>query len=145
MRLKKLFSKVFFSYLFIIIVTIIILLIFSLSSLRKYDISISKEYLHNFAKIISASIYEDLEVADYEEIAAFINLISEDSKVRITVIDSTGNVIADSKYKPAGMDNHNFRSEIIRSRNNEYGTSVRFSKTLKKYMVYVSIQLKHNN
>lgn len=145
MRLKKLFSKVFFSYLFIIIVTIIILLIFSLSSLRKYDISISKEYLHNFAKIISASIYEDLEVADYEEIAAFINLISEDSKVRITVIDSTGNVIADSKYKPAGMDNHNFRSEIIRSRNNEYGTSVRFSKTLKKYMVYVAIQLKHNN
>lgn len=79
-----------------------------------------------------------------------INLLEEDvisdkniyfknfnkSNFRVTLIDDDGKVIYDSDVLPEEMDNHNERKEIIEARKFGNGYSVRFSKSLKKTMMY---------
>lgn len=64
------------------------------------------------------------------------------SDFRVTLIDVEGKVIYDSDTLPEDMDNHNQRKEIIEARKFGNGYSVRFSKSLKKTMMYYASSLK---
>ena len=64
---------------------------------------------------------------------------------RITLIDSSGRVIADNKNDPADMDNHADRPEFVASSSSSYGVSTRFSDTLKRSMHYLAIQVSSAN
>lgn len=64
------------------------------------------------------------------------------SDFRVTLIDVEGKVIYDSDALPEDMDNHNQRKEIIEARKFGNGYSVRFSKSLKKTMMYYASSLK---
>lgn len=59
-------------------------------------------------------------------------------KMRVTYINSLGNVILDSKADKESMDNHNNRPEIIEARKNGIGYSLRYSASLRKNMLYVA-------
>ena len=58
---------------------------------------------------------------------------------RITVIDENGIVIGDSIANTASMDNHGDRPEIKRAYLGATGSSIRYSDTLKRDMVYVAV------
>ncbi len=58
---------------------------------------------------------------------------------RITLLSKVGEVIADSEFPPAQMDNHRYRPEVIAAHKNNIGQSRRYSKTLKKPMLYVAV------
>lgn len=64
------------------------------------------------------------------------------SNFRVTLVDVEGKVIYDSDALPEEMDNHNQRKEIIEARKSGNGYSVRFSKSLKKTMMYYASVLK---
>ena len=75
------------------------------------------------------------------------NMKNLDSKVqdikqlvglRVTVIDNQGTVIAESDENKITMDNHQNRSEIIKSKYQKYGSIIRYSDTLNKKLLYVS-------
>ncbi len=70
---------------------------------------------------------------------AFIKELGKEAGDRITYILEDGVVIADSKV-PEGkikhMDNHATRPEIIQARHRGWGSSIRFSGTLKKQLIY---------
>ena len=68
--------------------------------------------------------------------------IGVSSATRITVIQPSGHVIGDSNEDPAIMDNHALRPEVIEARKGNVGTSIRFSTTLQKRMMYIAIPLK---
>jgi two-component system, OmpR family, phosphate regulon sensor histidine kinase PhoR len=57
---------------------------------------------------------------------------------RVTLIDATGRVLADSKQDPLVMDNHLSRPEITQARSEPFGVSERYSETLKQTMLYVA-------
>lgn len=59
--------------------------------------------------------------------------------VRISVISSTGRVIADSEVDPTVMDNHNGRPEVIEARSQGLGTAIRRSDTLGEELLYVAV------
>ncbi len=63
-------------------------------------------------------------------------LFGEETGIRYTVIFPDGRVIADSEKKPSTMENHADRPEIISAIQTGDGYSVRYSATLKEYMVY---------
>lgn len=65
------------------------------------------------------------------------------SNFRVTLIDVDGKVIYDSDAIPEEMDNHNQRKEIIEARKFGNGYSVRFSKSLKKTMMYYASTLEN--
>lgn len=61
------------------------------------------------------------------------------NKLRITVIDLAGTVLADSQATDiASMDNHIGREEVKMALTSEYGFAIRYSDTLKKNMLYVA-------
>ena len=74
-----------------------------------------------------------------ESLRSFCLRAGRASNTRITVVDSAGNVMADSSENPDSMDNHQNRPEIMAAMQGETGTSLRYSKTLGREMLYVAI------
>lgn len=64
------------------------------------------------------------------------------SKVRVTLVDASGKVIADSEKKMTAMDSHLHRSEIEEARIKGRGEAIRFSRTLNVDMFYVAYPLR---
>lgn len=103
---------------------------------------INYQYIQN----IKNSLKENNEIID--------NMISTDnikdkdlffkhnfdkSDMRVTLIDNDGKVIFDSEHDEETMDNHGSRPEIISAKSSGTGYSVRYSKTIKKNMLYCAI------
>ncbi len=65
--------------------------------------------------------------------------IGESIDARITLIDNTGLVLADSQFNPQQMDNHSQRPEIQQARDKGIGQARRFSTTLNTTMQYVAV------
>lgn len=85
----------------------------------------------------------DLKSRLPQEIDQWVKKWGKIIEKRITIIDIDGTVVADSDYDPEEMDNHGNRPEIISVVEGAgKGISIRYSKTLKKDMLYVSIPIK---
>ncbi len=67
--------------------------------------------------------------------------LADDSKVRVTVIDVAGNVVAESGKDLSDIGPHEDRPEVIDALNKGIGKSIRFSWTLKEDMAYVAVPL----
>ena len=65
--------------------------------------------------------------------------IGDSIDARITLIDNTGLVLADSQYNPQQMNNHNQRPEIQQAQTKGIGQARRFSTTLNTTMQYVAV------
>ena len=57
---------------------------------------------------------------------------------RVTVIDSAGNVLADSEADPAKMENHATRPEFVSALQGQVGSSTRLSHTIGTELLYVA-------
>ena len=71
-----------------------------------------------------------------------VQKLSRETRIRITLINSAGLVLADSSEDPKSlshMDNHATRPEIVAALKKEIGTSIRYSMTLDSRMLYVAI------
>ena len=65
-----------------------------------------------------------------------------ETESRVTLISSQGKVLCDSHSDIATMNNHSGRKEIIKARELGKGSSIRFSATLQKDMMYTAIYSK---
>jgi len=61
--------------------------------------------------------------------------------LRITVVDTSGKVLADSGEQTSTMENHGDRLEIAEALNTGFGQSTRFSDTLNCNMKYVAVRI----
>lgn len=59
--------------------------------------------------------------------------------VRITVVDANGIVLGDSQANPEQLDNHGNRPEIVEAYRGRTGTSIRYSSTLNRNLVYLAL------
>jgi two-component system, OmpR family, phosphate regulon sensor histidine kinase PhoR len=64
--------------------------------------------------------------------------------VRITVIDKTGIVLADSQDNPSTMENHSLRPEVAEALAGRVGSSWRLSNTERTWMIYVAVPVPAN-
>ena len=62
------------------------------------------------------------------------------SGARVTVIDNTGRVLADSQHDPETMENHSNRPEVQQAFASGEGQSVRHSATLGRDLVYRAVR-----
>ena len=76
-----------------------------------------------------------------EEIVRHAAALAERSGSRVTLIDASGRVLADSESRDAEAENHLQRSEIQEARLKGTGVAIRYSRTLKTEMVYVAVLL----
>ncbi|MBE0558427.1 MAG: hypothetical protein IH628_14455, partial [Proteobacteria bacterium] len=76
------------------------------------------------------------------EIARHAGELAKRARARLTLIDATGRVTADSERDNREMDNHLDRPEIQDAGVKGAGRAVRYSRTLKKDMIYVAVPLR---
>jgi two-component system phosphate regulon sensor histidine kinase PhoR len=74
-------------------------------------------------------------VDDLSQLRSWVEWMSQ-SGARVTVIDSSGKVLADSAQDPETMEDHSDRPEIQEAFANGQGQSLRFSTTSGRQMVY---------
>jgi two-component system phosphate regulon sensor histidine kinase PhoR len=94
------------------------------------------------AKILRKSISGLIDSGDLFALKAEADEYASASDSRITIILKNGDVIVDSDIEVSRineLDNHSDRPEIISAFKNGYGSSKRFSSTVKKEMFYFAL------
>ncbi len=94
------------------------------------------------AKILRKSIASIIDAGDFFKLKDQIDEYAAASDSRITIILQDGYVIVDSDVEASkidDLDNHSDRPEIISAFKNGYGSSKRYSSTVKKEMFYFAL------
>lgn len=135
---QKLIMFVLTSVLFCVVVVISLYVVISN---YEFEERTKKQLLIN-NNIISGI----LSLTDYKLNKNFLvdpNTISSD-EYRITLVDPKGAVVFDSLANETTMENHNDRAEIVEARQKGTGSSIRYSHTIGKNMIYVATKLNND-
>jgi len=143
--MKKLFSKIFIGYLLTIVILSLLILYFTNESISEHYFNSLTGELTMMTNTIRHQAIPYIKNKNYSGLDSLIKLSGNENHVRITIIDTTGKVIADSKSNPAEMDNHLNRPEIQQAKYKGFGKSVRFSNTISEDMMYVAKSINIDN
>lgn len=103
-------------------------------------------YLDQIEKNLSQNIDSLLiSLNSLENLDYIIKTFKSTTKLRITIINKDGIVIADSDKEYNLMENHLNREEIVEANTLQYGKQVRYSETLKQELLYVAKKIKIGN
>ncbi|HFK0160762.1 TPA: two-component system histidine kinase PnpS [Listeria monocytogenes] len=147
--MKKLWLKIGLSFFILFFVVMVIVGIFSGELMKSTYLNMKENQLEDDAKILLQTT--NMENLDLDKDAATIQKsfdpLGEDIDARITVIDSKGDVVADTKKDPEKLDNHMNRPEVtdILKKGESVGISIRESDSLGYSMLYVAVPVKHQS
>jgi len=146
MRKKiKLIWQLYPSYLLIILISMTAIGWYSINSLKTFYLDQTVIYLKDQGHLLEHEIFQYLTPLNSKYIDTICKSIGRDSSIRVSILLPNGDVIGDSEKNPSIMDNHSDRPEIIKASGGNSGSSIRYSRTIKKNMMYVAIPLKKNN
>ncbi|MEI8216367.1 MAG: ATP-binding protein [Eubacteriales bacterium] len=137
-------------FIFTVMIVLVSSLVSSLTLLSLNKINYQKEMedkLTGYCKIINRVVENELKLAKTPDYIKLALDFSKDISGRITFIDATGKVIADSSiafdqlYK---LENHANRQEVKQALQNGIGISLRKSDTLGQDYLYVAMPFKYN-
>ena len=138
---KNIFFRIFLSHLLIAIGISLLLVALSIKIVRNHYIETLTVDLQKMAVALENTIHPYLVSNEFYSLDSHIKDMGKKMKVRITVVDSKGLVLADSEEAPDKMENHGMRPEILQAFYGKTGSSLRFSETVKEDMLYVAIPL----
>ncbi|HEL8309649.1 TPA: PAS domain-containing protein [Listeria monocytogenes] len=147
--MKKLWLKIGLSFFILFFVVMVIVGIFSGELMKSTYLNMKENQLEDDAKILlQTTNMENLDLdKDVATIQKSLDPLGEDIDARITVIDSKGDVVADTKKDPEKLDNHMNRPEVtdILKKGESVGISIRESDSLGYSMLYVAVPVKHQS
>jgi two-component system phosphate regulon sensor histidine kinase PhoR len=127
---SRLFRKIFVGYALIILVVISLDSFFVVTQTRRDITAQIKQELMSEGQVML--------LVPQEQLISNIQQLSEMCQARLTIIDGTGRVLADSDRDAANLDSHLDRPEIQEARVKGRGSAVRYSQTLRIDMMYVA-------
>lgn len=130
---SRLFLKIMGSYLLLLLAVLLIVDISTARRIHKNYVNQETNRLGTAALILSETLPSESEAALLQN---WVQEYGTRTGFRITLIDSSGKVLADNQFNPAQMDNHSNRPEISEAWQTGTGSSVRFSRTLGKNELY---------
>ncbi len=104
---------------------------------RQYAMRQLQDELHQEAQLVGEYVTL-LDTMPAEVLQKRIHQLGTGIDARLTVIDSTGTVLADSRAEPAQMENHRLRPEVIAALRDGWGQAIHRSRTLPEAMLYVA-------
>ncbi|MBC2330712.1 ATP-binding protein [Listeria swaminathanii] len=147
--MKKLWLKIGLSFIILFFVVMVIVGVFSGELMKSTYLNMKESQLEDDAKILlQTTNIENLDLdKDAAAIQKSLNPLGDEIDARITVIDSEGDVVADTKKDPANLDNHMNRPEVtdILEKGKSVGISIRESDSLGYSMLYVAVPVKHQD
>ena len=138
--LKKLSYKLILSYIALIFILVISVFLMVENLLKKTHIEMIKNEMSHEIGIINTSLLKNQKNPLNDP--GTYNILHEFSRamgLRITLVDNTGRVVADTEAKSIEtLDNHFYRTEIYQAMQSGQGSSIRHSNTLKTDMLYLA-------
>lgn len=112
------------------------------------DLLVGRRWENMLRREIQSSLQQKAQMlasrvagAPADLIKQIVDQAAPEAGARITVIDSTGNVLADSVANPEEMENHLARPEFVAALHGHVGSSTRVSKTLGVELMYVAVPI----
>ncbi len=133
------------SILLVIVISLGVLGFFLLHFFHENTMQHEQEALLLNARIIDTTLKDKLWQKS-PGISDIANVISQETSLRITILDESGNVLADTSEPAESLDNHSQREEVQQALAAErgYGTAIRYSTTLHENLMYTAIPVYHN-
>jgi two-component system phosphate regulon sensor histidine kinase PhoR len=135
---KTFFYRIFTGYITLIIFLAVLILGFSYGTVRKQFIETQIASLEDLNISLAVSLLPMINRHDYNSLDQLAKSLGHEIAARITIIDTTGKVLADSDHDPLTMQNHRHRPEVEQALNSKVGHAQRFSTTVEKDMLYVA-------
>jgi len=133
-RVLKLNQVYFRNFITIFFITLFLTTFLGYFVLKNIETNNHKMMLKN---LIEEFIIFENDVSD-KELSKLINTIKKKTGARVTIIDENGKVLYESDRDVKGMDNHLNRPELLEASSAGFGSSIRFSTTLNKNLLYVA-------
>jgi two-component system phosphate regulon sensor histidine kinase PhoR len=143
--MRLLSTKIFLGFLVVIILLTALILLLSYNIIKESYFTYAKNELKDLNSVVALTSERYIIENDYNHLDSSIKSLGKLIDNRITIIDTSGNVIADSESDIKLMDNHLYRPEIQESLKKGTGVSIRFSNTVKVEMIYVSKPIYREN
>ncbi len=146
MKKQKLIWQIFPLFLIIIIISLSLEAWYFNRHSRQFFLDNTEKELIVRAQLIEFKITEILSgkpVQD-QKLNALCKEIGASIQTRVTVVDPSGEVMADSLARTATMENHKNRPEIQTALTGEKGVSIRYSRTLDQNMMYIALPVEAN-
>ncbi|HRD19069.1 MAG TPA: histidine kinase dimerization/phospho-acceptor domain-containing protein, partial [Candidatus Marinimicrobia bacterium] len=137
---KSFFYRIFSGYLVLIVALTVLIVALSYNSLRKQFVEAQIADLQDLNTSLSVLLLS-AKNQSREDLDQLTKSLGNEIRARITIIDTTGNVIADSESDPRLMKNHRQRPEIKQALRGNVAHSQRFSTTVEENMLYVASPL----
>lgn len=135
--LKKLHQIFFLNFLAIFVGTLLISSLVAYLSIKNTTINENKEQLKKQISILQ------MQLPYVNNLDDFVKEIKKQTKLRVTIINNEGLVLAESNKDKTKMDNHRGRPEIMDAAKSEYGFITRYSDTIKTDFLYVAKKLSY--
>ena len=140
----SIFSKLFGSYILIVLLLSTLILFFSFRVFKNFYISSVTDELKLLGNALEPEIAPFLKEKRFQALDALVKDLGRKIKNRITIIDPQGVILADSQKDPKLMENHRNRPEIIQALSNGTGSFSRYSTTIKEDLLYVALPVSEN-
>jgi two-component system phosphate regulon sensor histidine kinase PhoR len=144
MRHSPIFLRLYAGFAIVILFSVMIVGLMVQRQIEQASLRDISNNLTSQAYILQQS-FADAGHQSQPQIQRQIVQIGQRIDTRITLLSNVGEVIADSEFSPTQMDNHRYRPEVIAAHKNNIGQSRRYSKTLKKPMLYVAVAVATNS
>ncbi len=137
--MRLLSSKIFAGYLLIIVILTGLILFFTYRNVSNQYVKSITDNLFKINSTLHFAVLNHFENNNLDRLDNYVKKLGKKIRVRITIVDSLGNVIADSERDPKTMENHRQRPELQPIFEGKlYGTAERYSTTVHKEMIYVA-------
>lgn len=140
---KKFLWKIYYIYAALSIIPLVILGFYASSLFRDSLITVDTKTLTDRTALIRERL--ETSLADTLDLHKFVHRYDNLGGTRVTLIEPSGKVAADSKENPAEMDNHADRPEVIDALKGSTGISQRYSFTLKEDFLYAAMPVYGSN
>lgn len=144
MNKKRLFLYFSF-YLGITLVALLCATLFSSKVIRSFYYAQTSADLETRAYLMEERLTPLFIQGNGPELNAQCRIFGQRTQSRLTVVAGDGVVAADSDEHPSRLDNHKTRPEVALALQGKVGSSIRFSYTLQKNLLYVAVPLQAEN
>jgi two-component system phosphate regulon sensor histidine kinase PhoR len=138
---RSFFSKIFLGYLLVIFALSSLTLVLSLNTIQEFYRDTLTDHLKTLAYTLDSEMAHLLDTGRATQLDGFIKNVGSKIQTRFTVIATDGTVLADSQQNIQSMENHSHRPEVIEALQGKTGKSIRFSSTVNKDMLYVTVPM----
>ena len=138
---NSLFLKIFGGFCLTIALASAVLLLLTFGSVRRAYIDDQSLHLGDLAELVRPTVLAEMKEGRTETLEPLVRDIGRRIRVRITVFDPGGSVLADSEEEPSRMESHLFRPEVFSALRGEPGRALRRSTTVGAEMLYMSYPL----